>query len=70
MPVFVKIDEYKEVLDTIANLQKQIADAKALLGEIDAIKHDEESELESWKMGLEDVEEKISNLNGILSHHR
>ena len=70
MPVYVKIDDYKEVLETIADLNSKIVDAKALLTNIDAIKSEEESELESWKMGLDDVEQKLLNLNESLSQSR
>lgn len=67
MPVYVKIEDYKEVLVTIADLKEKIVDAKNLLESIDTIRNDEETELESWKMGLSDVEQKVLNLNDVLS---
>ena len=67
MPVYVKIDDYKEVLETIADLQKKIGNAKELLAQVDSIRNDEESELESWKMGVGDIEQKIADLKAVLS---
>lgn len=67
MPVYVKIENYKDILATVADLQIKINDARELLAEIDEIKSQEEAELESWKLGLVDVEEKISNLSSVLS---
>ena len=70
MPVYVKIDDYKEVLETIADLQAKIGNAKELLAQVDSIRNDEESELESWKMGVGDIEQKIADLKAVLSQSK
>jgi hypothetical protein len=66
IPVFVKVDDYKEVLKTINELKVKIDSAKELIAEIHKIKEEEESELETWKIGLSDVEQKIDNLSVLL----
>lgn len=67
MPVFVKIDDYKDVVKSIQELQGKISNAKSLLNQIEQIKQEEETELESWKIGLDDIEQKIANLNDVLT---
>lgn len=66
MPVFVKIDEYKEVLDVLNTIKEKVNDAKTVLSEIEELKEKEDNELESWKSGLEDVENKIDYINNTM----
>lgn len=58
-PVFVKIDKYRELLDVVDVLQKQVGEVKATLQEIRNLKDEEESELRAWEDGIAEVEEKI-----------
>ena len=67
MPVYVKIDDYKEVLEVMNGLQSKINSAKDLLAHIEEVKSEEEAELDNWKIGLADVEEKLAALNSVLS---
>lgn len=59
MPVFVKIDEYKDILDVMHMIKNKIEDAKETLGKINELKNEEDAELELWHTGLEEVERKI-----------
>ena len=59
MPVFVKIDEYKEVLDAMSLIKGKIEDAKKTLEKINGIKNEEDKELEAWQRNLEDIEHKV-----------
>ena len=59
MPVFVKISDYKEVLDTVNELKVKLQNAKSILAQITELKHQEDAELVSWTSGLDDVEQKI-----------
>ncbi|MFT4326726.1 MAG: hypothetical protein ACMXYK_04450 [Candidatus Woesearchaeota archaeon] len=63
MPVFVKIDEYKEVLDILSVIKTKLSDAKDVLAEVESLKAKEDAEIESWKESLDDVEEKIHYVN-------
>ena len=59
MPVFVKIEEYKDVLDILSVIKGKISDAKGMLDELEDVKAREDAEIESWKVNLDDVEEKV-----------
>ena len=56
MPVFVRIEEYKDVLDVMNMIKNKIEDAKEILGKINELKNEEDAELELWHTGLEEVE--------------
>ena len=58
-PVFVKIDEYKDVLEVIGIVKDKIEEARGTLGKINELKNDEDSELELWNSKLEEIERKI-----------
>lgn len=63
MPVFVKIDEYKDVLDVMELIKNKISQAKDIIGKINELKNEEDYELEMWKTSIEDIERKIDNID-------
>jgi hypothetical protein len=62
-PIYVKIDDYKDIVDILTLLRKKISDAKGIIGQINALKNEEDSELEQWNSGLEEIQKKIDYLN-------
>ena len=58
-PVFVRIDEYKDVLEVIGLIKDKIEGARSTLGRINELKNEEDSELELWNSKLEEIEKKI-----------
>ena len=58
-PVFVKIDEYKDVLEVVGIIRDKIDDARNTLGKINELKNEEDSQLELWNSKLEEIEKKI-----------
>jgi len=63
MPVFVKIDEYKDVLDVMELIKNKIVQAKDVLGKINELKNEEDSELEMWRTNIEEIEKKIDDID-------
>ncbi len=57
--VFVKIDDYEQVLTRVNNLNQNLKSAKAILDEIKKIKQSESSEIENWEKELEAMLEKV-----------
>ena len=62
-PIFVKIDDYKDIIDIVTLLRKKIGDAKGILNSINALKNEEDTELDQWNANLEEVEKKIDFIN-------
>lgn len=70
MPVYVRIDEYKEVLETVQSLKAKLEAAKQTLDQISQLKQEEDAEVESWKAGLADIEQKVEHLDQSLVEPR
>jgi len=65
-PVYVKVDEYKDIMDIMTLLREKIRQAKFLLDKIAELKAQEDSELATWAKELEDVENRIANVDRTL----
>jgi hypothetical protein len=59
MPVYVRIEEYKDVLDVMNLIKSKIAEAKETLAKLNDLKNEEDAELELWHTTLEEVERKV-----------
>ena len=67
MPVVVKIDEYRDVLDLIEVVIRKVDDAKATLLKIHDLKNEEDSLVEQWQNSLAEVEKKIEFIDHTLN---
>lgn len=64
--VFVKIEDYKDVLDILDLIKEKLEQAKKALGDINELKNEEDSELELWGSALNEVEKKVHNIDRVL----
>ena len=67
MPVFVKVEDYKDALDVMNMIRLKIEDAKKTLEKIQELKSEEDTELELWHTTLEEVERKVDLVDKTLS---
>ena len=65
-PVFVKIEDYKDILDVLSLVKDKLGEAKRTLADINELKNDEDSELEMWGSTLNEIEKKLENIDRIL----
>lgn len=65
-PVFVKIDNYKDVVDVFDLIKEKLGQAKRVLGDINELKNEEDSELDLWKTTLDDLERKVDSIDRVL----
>ncbi len=66
-PVFVKIDDYKQVLDAVDLIKKNISEAKKVLAELNTLKDQENAELASWGSNLDEMEAKIEEMGRMMA---
>ncbi|MBN1503153.1 hypothetical protein JW930_06410 [Candidatus Woesearchaeota archaeon] len=64
--VFVKLDEYKDILDIIELINEKVKEARTVLGKINDLKNQEDSELEMWKTALDNVDRKVEFIDRTL----
>lgn len=69
-PVYVKIDQYKDIIDVINLIKKKIEEAKRNLRDINELKNREDQEISIWHSGLEDIEKRIELINRTLEEPR
>jgi len=65
-PVFVKIDDYKDLLDVLDLIKDRLSEAKRTLADINELKNDEDAELELWSSTLNEIEKKLEDIDRTL----
>ena len=58
-PLFVKVEKYKDVVETLVKIKAKIAEADNLLNELRSLRDKEQKELEDWQARLEEIKEKL-----------
>jgi uncharacterized protein Yka (UPF0111/DUF47 family) len=61
--IYVKVDDYKDIIDIMTLIRKRINDARGVLNSVNQLKNEEDSELEQWNSQLEEIEKKIDYLD-------
>ena len=61
--VFVKIDDYKDILDVLDLIKDKLAEAKRTLADLNELKNDEDAELELWSSTLNEIENKLDDID-------
>ena len=64
--VFIKIEDYKDVLDVLDLIKDRLGEAKRTLADINELKNDEDAELELWGSTLNEIEKKIGDIDRTL----
>ena len=69
-PVFVKIDDYKDIADIINLTRSKIKQAKYLIDKIKELKSKEDAEISRWDSELSEVENKVAAIDKTLFEPR
>ena len=65
-PVFVKVDEYKEILDVLDLVKGKINEIRSTLGGINDLRSEEDSEVSMWTSTIDDIEKKIEDIDKMM----
>lgn len=57
--VFVRIHEYRQVLDIVDNLKKQLVEVRSTLQEINDLRAEEEEDLKKWQEKIGEIEKRV-----------
>ncbi|MBS3175959.1 hypothetical protein J4457_01860 [Candidatus Woesearchaeota archaeon] len=66
MPIFVKIEEYKNIVDVLRLTQEKLEKAKMLISKIQELKQQEDAELDAWQSEIEDIDGRLDLINKTL----
>lgn len=62
-PLFVRIEKYRDVVDTLKKLKARLNDAEGLLNKLHELKQQEEHELELWQADLERIRDQLLDID-------
>ena len=62
-PVFVKVDEYKEILDVLDMIKDKIKEIRDTLGGINSLRNEEDAELVMWNNTVSEIEKKVDGID-------
>ncbi|MFH1400180.1 MAG: hypothetical protein ABIH41_01550 [Nanoarchaeota archaeon] len=65
-PVFVKIDEYEDILNILDVLRANIAKTKDTIDKLQEMRAQEEQTIKTWHLHLDDVTKKVEEINKTL----
>ena len=60
VPVFVKIDNYHDVLDILDVMKKKVKETKATMQKIRELKTLEDSELAEWEKNVNEIARRLA----------
>lgn len=66
MPVFVRMEEYDDIVNTLATLKDKIEAAKTTLNKINQLKQEEDAQLQSWQTALSEIESRLGAIDQYL----
>ena len=66
MPVFVKVDEYKEILDVLDMIKGKMREIRGTLGSINSLRNEEDAELAMWNNTINEIEKKVESIDKIM----
>ena len=66
-PVYVKLDEYKNILTLVDTLNAQVQAAKETLDEIRKLKQEEDVELEIWQTVIQEIENRMNFIDSTIT---
>jgi len=64
--VFVKIEDYKDVLDILGLVKNKLSDAKSIIHEINDLKNQEDAELQAWSTEVAEIEKSVDYIDHTL----
>ena len=64
--VFIKIEEYNKILETVNFVKGKLNEARDILKRISELKIEEYNQFSNWDSNLEEIEKKIASVDEAL----
>ncbi|MFH1972022.1 MAG: hypothetical protein ABIJ18_00930 [archaeon] len=62
-PLFVRIEKYKDVVETLGKLKTRLGEAENILNKLNRLKNEEDRELAAWNQDLERIKNQLMNID-------
>jgi len=66
MPVFIKVDQYEDVLDLLSLIKQRMDTAKNTLTRVHELKREEDDKIRVWEDTLKEIEDKLAVIDSHL----
>jgi len=63
VPVFVKINDYKEILDIVDVMKQKLKETKVSLEHVKALKQQEDQEIGDWEKNIAEIAKRLSYID-------
>ena len=60
LPVFVKINDYKEILDIVDVMKQKLKETTQTLDKIKQLKSEEDKELQEWEKNVMEISRRLA----------
>ncbi len=57
--VFIRIHEYRQVLDVVDALKKQLVEVRGTLNDINDLRTREDEDLQKWQSKIDEIEQNV-----------
>ena len=65
-PVFVKVDDYKEILDVLDMVKGKLDEIRGTLNGIHEMRNQEDAEVSMWNHTIDEIEKKVENIDKMI----
>jgi len=66
-PVFVKVNDYEEVLNLLENVKRKVRESRDVLIKLNELKAEEDRELLAWNESIDEINARIAQIDRNLS---
>lgn len=66
VPVFIKLEEYNDILAIVAVIKKKISESKETILRLEELREEEDTEINAWQTNLKEVHEKLEFVDELL----
>ena len=64
--VFVKVSEYKEIVDVLDMTKAKISEIRQTLANVNELRNQEDSEISMWGNTIDEIEKKIEDIDRMM----
>ena len=63
IPIYVKVDKYKELLEVLKTINNKLAAVDKTIDKINTLKAEEDNQIQKWNDNLADIKARLEKIN-------
>jgi hypothetical protein len=61
-PIFIKVDNFKEIVETVLNVEKKLDELEEIIEKLQEIKQEEEEKIVNWQNEIQNMKDQLKVL--------